>query len=462
MGEPRLRARRDAGNHALLQSRPHGQPRRRVQLPRDRGRVAALVLHRGDHPHRRRHPLHAAAPARPHARRRGARARARRRARELVGPPHARTRDRFRAASRRGILLAGLQRRGFGDQRGSRPPRVGQSALGRHASFPYGGRGEVMPAPDDRSVENTTDVVLAKPRGFCAGVDRAIAIVERALALHGAPIYVRHEIVHNKYVVEDLRAKGAVFVEELSEVPAGATVIFSAHGVAKAVRADAERRGLKVFDATCPLVTKVHVEVSKMLRQGYEIVMIGHRGHPEAEGTMGQAVRGMHLVETVEDVVNLRPGSDQLAYVTQTTLSVDDAAAIIAALKARFPRIAGPKKDDICYATQNRQDAVKFMAPQCDVVIVVGSPNSSNSNRLREVSENMGVPAYLVDSAADLRPEWIAGKQRIGITAGASAPEVLVNALIERLRALGARSVRPLEGITESVVFTLPRELARG
>ena len=305
------------------------------------------------------------------------------------------------------------------------------------------------------------EVLLANPRGFCAGVERAIEIVERALDLHGAPIYVRHEIVHNKYVVDDLRAKGAVFVEELDEVPVGATVIFSAHGVAKSVRADAERRGLKVFDATCPLVTKVHVEVSKMLREGYEVVMIGHRGHPEAEGTMGQAAKGMHLVETVEEVASLDPSSHKLSYVTQTTLSVDDAAAIIGALKARFPCIVGPKRDDICYATQNRQDAVKFMAPQCDVVIVVGSPNSSNSNRLREVSENMGVPAYLVDSAADLRPEWIDGKRRVGITAGASAPEVLVNELVERLKALGARSVRSLEGITESVVFTLPRELAR-
>jgi 4-hydroxy-3-methylbut-2-en-1-yl diphosphate reductase len=304
------------------------------------------------------------------------------------------------------------------------------------------------------------EVVLASPRGFCAGVERAIEIVERALELHGAPIYVRHEIVHNRYVVESLRAKGAVFVEELDEVPAGATVIFSAHGVSKEVRADAERRGLKVFDATCPLVTKVHVEVTKMLREGYEIVMIGHRGHPEAEGTMGQAGRGMHLVETVEDVASLRPASEKLSYVTQTTLSVDDAAEIIGALKARFPRIVGPKRDDICYATQNRQDAVKFMAPQCDLVIVVGSPNSSNSNRLREVSENMGVPAYLVDSAEDLRPEWVAGKRRIGITAGASAPEVLVHELIARLKALGAASVRPLEGITENVVFTLPRELA--
>jgi 4-hydroxy-3-methylbut-2-enyl diphosphate reductase len=311
------------------------------------------------------------------------------------------------------------------------------------------------------SENDPMEVILANPRGFCAGVERAIEIVERALALHGAPIYVRHEIVHNRYVVENLRAQGAVFVEELEEVPAGATVIFSAHGVSKAVRADAERRGLKVFDATCPLVTKVHVEVTKMLREDYEVVMIGHRGHPEAEGTMGQATRGMHLVETVEEVARLEPGSAKLAYVTQTTLSVDDAAAIIAALKARFPHIVGPKKDDICYATQNRQDAVKFMAPQCDAVIVVGSPNSSNSNRLREVSENMGVPAYLVDSAQDLRPEWIAGKRRIGVTAGASAPEVLVEELIAGLKALGAQSVRPLEGITERVVFSLPRELAR-
>ncbi|HXI35868.1 MAG TPA: 4-hydroxy-3-methylbut-2-enyl diphosphate reductase [Burkholderiales bacterium] len=304
------------------------------------------------------------------------------------------------------------------------------------------------------------DVLLANPRGFCAGVERAIEIVERALEQYGPPIYVRHEIVHNKYVVDHLRAKGAVFVEELDDVPAGATVIFSAHGVAKAVQAEAEHRGLKVFDATCPLVTKVHVEVAKMLREGYEIVMIGHRGHPEAEGTMGQATHGMHLVETIEDVATLHPASDRLAYVTQTTLSVDDAALIVAALKQRFPAIRGPKRDDICYATQNRQDAVKFMAPQCDVVIVVGSPNSSNSNRLREVADNIGVDAYMVDRAADLKPEWIAGKRRVGITAGASAPEVLVNELIARLKELGAASVRPLEGITEKVVFTLPRELA--
>jgi 4-hydroxy-3-methylbut-2-enyl diphosphate reductase len=268
--------------------------------------------------------------------------------------------------------------------------------------------------------------------------------------------------VHNKYVVDDLRAKGAVFVEELDEVPTGATVIFSAHGVSKQVRAAAEDRGLKIFDATCPLVTKVHVEVHKMLRSGYEIVMIGHRGHPESEGTMGQATRGMHLVETVEDVATLQvTAPERLAYVTQTTLSVDDARAIVAALKARFPSIRGPKRDDICYATQNRQDAVKFMAPQCEVVIVVGSPNSSNSNRLREVAEHMGAQAYMVDSAAGLKPEWVAGKRRIGISAGASAPEVLVNELIARLKELGAESVRPLPGITEHVVFTLPRELAR-
>jgi 4-hydroxy-3-methylbut-2-enyl diphosphate reductase len=306
------------------------------------------------------------------------------------------------------------------------------------------------------------DVVLANPRGFCAGVERAIEIVERALELFGAPIYVRHEIVHNKYVVENLRAKGAVFVEELDDVPAGGTVVFSAHGVSKAVQAEADRRGLKVFDATCPLVTKVHVEVAKMLREGFEIVMIGHKGHPEAEGTMGQSAVGMHLVETLEDVAALKVASpERLAYVTQTTLSVDDAKTMVAALRARFPSIRGPKRDDICYATQNRQDAVKFMAPQCEVVIVVGSPNSSNSNRLREVAEHMGARAYMVDSAADLRPEWIAGAKRVGVTAGASAPEVLVNELVDRLKALGALSVRPLEGIAENVVFTLPRALAR-
>ena len=305
------------------------------------------------------------------------------------------------------------------------------------------------------------EVLLANPRGFCAGVERAIEIVERALAQFGAPIYVRHEIVHNKTVVDDLRGKGAVFVEDLDEIPTGATVIFSAHGVAKAVQAEADRRGLKVFDATCPLVTKVHVEVAKKLRDGYEIVMIGHKGHPEAEGTMGQAPTGMHLVETLADVAELRVASaERLAYVTQTTLSVDDARAMVAALKARFPGIRGPKRDDICYATQNRQDAVKFMAPQCDVVIVVGSPNSSNSNRLREVAEHIGAQAYMVDNAAELRPEWIAGKRRVGVTAGASAPEVLVREVVAALRSLGAESVRPLEGVVEKVQFTLPRGLA--
>jgi 4-hydroxy-3-methylbut-2-en-1-yl diphosphate reductase len=307
------------------------------------------------------------------------------------------------------------------------------------------------------------EVLLANPRGFCAGVERAIEIVERALELRGAPIYVRHEIVHNKTVVESLRAKGAVFVEELDQVPPGATVIFSAHGVAKAVQADAARRGLEVFDATCPLVTKVHVEVAKMLKAGFEIVMIGHRGHPEAEGTMGQAAAGMHLVESVEDVAQLAVKDPaKLAYVTQTTLSVDDAARVVAALKTRFPAIQGPKKDDICYATQNRQDAVKLMAPQCDVVLVVGSPNSSNSNRLREVAEHIGAEAHMIESAADLKPEWLAGKRRVGVTAGASAPEVLVRELLERLSALGARQVRPLAGAAEHVVFTLPRELAAG
>ncbi|HET7767121.1 MAG TPA: 4-hydroxy-3-methylbut-2-enyl diphosphate reductase [Burkholderiales bacterium] len=305
------------------------------------------------------------------------------------------------------------------------------------------------------------EVMLANPRGFCAGVERAISIVEQALAVHGAPIYVRHEVVHNKYVVDDLKSKGAVFVEELAEVPRGSTVIFSAHGVSKAVRADADARGLRVFDATCPLVTKVHVEVAKMRAAGREIVMIGHRGHPEVEGTMGQTAEGMHLVETVADVARLAVRDPvKLSYVTQTTLSVDDAAAVVAALKARFPAITGPKRDDICYATQNRQDAVKLLSPQCDVVIVVGSPNSSNSNRLREVAQSRGIPAYMVDSADQLQPGWVTGKRRVGITAGASAPEVLVTELVARLESLGAVSVRQLDGVSESVVFTLPRELA--
>jgi 4-hydroxy-3-methylbut-2-enyl diphosphate reductase len=314
--------------------------------------------------------------------------------------------------------------------------------------------------PAANVTQSDAEVLLAKPRGFCAGVDRAIAIVERALALHGAPIYVRHEIVHNKFVVDDLRAKGAVFVEELDEVPPGATVIFSAHGVALDVRREAEARGLKVFDATCPLVTKVHVEVSKMREAGREVVMIGHEGHPEAEGTMGQSETGMYLVETEEDVARLKVSDpERLAYVTQTTLSMDDAARIVAALKVRFPKIVGPKKDDICYATQNRQDAVKIMAPRCDVVIVVGSPNSSNSNRLREVARNLGCDAYLVDNVGELRPEWIAGKRTVGVTAGASAPEVLVHDVILRLQALGARRVRELEGISEAVTFPLPKGL---
>ena len=305
------------------------------------------------------------------------------------------------------------------------------------------------------------DILLANPRGFCAGVERAISIVERALELHGAPIYVRHEVVHNKYVVDDLRAKGAIFVEELDEVPPGSTVIFSAHGVSRAVREEADGRGLRVFDATCPLVTKVHVEVAKMRDAGREIVMIGHRGHPEVEGTMGQASGGMHLVETVDDVARLSVADQaRLAYVTQTTLSVDDAASIVDALRRRFPDIVGPKKDDICYATQNRQDAVKFMAPRSDLVIVVGSPNSSNSNRLREVADALGTEAYMVDNATQLRPEWLAGKRRIGVTAGASAPEVLVRAVIERLRELGAAKVTQLDGIVENVTFPLPRGLA--
>lgn len=304
------------------------------------------------------------------------------------------------------------------------------------------------------------EVLLAQPRGFCAGVDRAIEIVERALAIHGAPIYVKHEIVHNTYVVADLRAKGAVFVESLDAIPPGSIVVFSAHGVSKAVEREAQARGLRVFDATCPLVTKVHVEVAKMRAQGREIVMIGHAGHPEVEGTMGQANGGMHLVETVADVERLEVRDpERLAYVTQTTLSVDDAAAIVAALKRRFPKIAEPKKADICYATQNRQDAVKFMAPQVDVVIVIGSPTSSNSNRLREVAQRFGVPAYLVDSASDIDPAWFEGRARVGVTAGASAPEALVQEALERLKALGAHSVRTLQGAAESVTFPLPKGL---
>jgi len=304
------------------------------------------------------------------------------------------------------------------------------------------------------------DVLLANPRGFCAGVDRAIAIVEQALAQFGAPIYVRHEVVHNKFVVDDLRRKGAVFVDELDDVPAGATVVFSAHGVSKAVRAEADARGLTVFDATCPLVTKVHVELVKMHDQGREIVMIGHAGHPEVEGTMGQCEGGVQLVESVADVARLVVRDpERLAYVTQTTLSVDDAAAVVEALKARFPSIVGPKRDDICYATQNRQDAVKVLTASVDVMIVVGSPNSSNSNRLREVASHRGIPAYMVDRADELDPAWIAGKSRVGVSAGASAPEILVTQVIERLRALGAARVEELHGVVERIVFPMPRGL---
>jgi 4-hydroxy-3-methylbut-2-enyl diphosphate reductase len=306
------------------------------------------------------------------------------------------------------------------------------------------------------------EVLLAQPRGFCAGVDRAIEIVERALVLHGAPVYVRHEIVHNRYVVDELRSKGAVFVDELDQVPTGGIVIFSAHGVSRAVGADAAARGLRVFDATCPLVTKVHIEVAKMRAAGREIVMIGHEGHPEVEGTMGQADGGMYLVQTVADVEALRVRDpDRLGCVTQTTLSLDDTAEVVAALRRRFPAIAEPKKADICYATQNRQDAVKFMAPQVDAVIVVGSENSSNSNRLREVAERFGVPAYLVDIAEHIDPSWVLGRQRIGVTAGASAPDVLVQGVIDRLRELGAASVRPLKGVEENVVFPLPKGLGK-
>ena len=303
------------------------------------------------------------------------------------------------------------------------------------------------------------EVLLAEPRGFCAGVDRAIEIVERALAKFGAPIYVRHEIVHNTYVVNDLKARGAIFVETLDEVPPGATLIFSAHGVSKALRQDAAARGFQVFDATCPLVTKVHVEVAKLAREGYEFIMIGHKGHPEVEGTMGQLNEGIYLVEGVADVAQVRPRGDKLAVVTQTTLSVDDAAAILAEVKRCFPQVREPKKQDICYATQNRQDAVKVMAPAVDVVVVVGSPTSSNSNRLRELAQRLGTPAHMVDSAADLQPEWFEGRRRVGVTAGASAPDILVQQVIARLRDLGALSIRKMDGVVEDVHFPLPRGL---
>jgi 4-hydroxy-3-methylbut-2-enyl diphosphate reductase len=306
------------------------------------------------------------------------------------------------------------------------------------------------------------DVLLANPRGFCAGVDRAIEIVEHTLDLFGPPIYVRHEVVHNRFVVERLRLRGAVFVDELPEVPDGSTVIFSAHGVSQAVRQEAAARDLRVFDATCPLVTKVHLEVARHCRDGHDVVLIGHRGHPEVEGTMGQCRDGggIHLVETPEDVDRLQVRNrDQLAFVTQTTLSIDDTAQIIRALERRFPAISGPRKSDICYATQNRQDAVKELARTCGLVLVVGSPNSSNSNRLRELAEKYGATAYLIDGAEDIRREWIAGAVKVGVTAGASAPEVLVEQVIERLREWGADAVQETEGKREQVVFSLPREL---
>ena len=313
-----------------------------------------------------------------------------------------------------------------------------------------------MSGPSKASME----VLLAEPRGFCAGVDRAIEIVERALEKFGPPIYVRHEIVHNTFVVNDLKGKGAIFVDELAEVPPGATVVFSAHGVSRAVEQEAKARGFSVFDATCPLVTKVHVEVAKLAREGYEFIMIGHKGHPEVEGTMGQLDRGIHLVEDVADVARISPAqTDKLAVVTQTTLSVDDAAAITAAVRARFPSVRQPKQQDICYATQNRQDAVKLMSRNVEVVIVVGSPTSSNSNRLAELARKLGVPSYMVDNAGELRPEWIEGRSRVGLTAGASAPEVLVQQVIDRIRGFGAVSVRRMNGIEETVKFPLPKGL---
>ncbi|MCE2986008.1 MAG: 4-hydroxy-3-methylbut-2-enyl diphosphate reductase [Burkholderiales bacterium] len=304
------------------------------------------------------------------------------------------------------------------------------------------------------------ELLLAQPRGFCAGVDRAIEIVEKAIETYGAPIYVKHEIVHNQYVCDNLRAKGAVFIEDLGQLPSGATLIFSAHGVSKAVQEQARQLGLKVFDATCPLVTKVHVEVMRLRSQGREIIMVGHAGHPEVEGTLGQSPDGMLLVESVQDVERLQvKDPDKLAYVTQTTLSVDDTAEITAALERRFPTIAKPAKADICYATQNRQDAVKIMAPLVDLVIVVGSRTSSNSNRLRELAEKRGVPAYMVDSADDIQPGWLQGVKRVGLTAGASAPELLVQQIVERLKSLGAKSVRALDGVQENVTFKLPVNL---
>jgi 4-hydroxy-3-methylbut-2-enyl diphosphate reductase len=303
------------------------------------------------------------------------------------------------------------------------------------------------------------EILLAEPRGFCAGVDRAIEIVERAIIKFGAPIYVRHEIVHNTYVVNDLKDKGAIFIEELSDVPPGATLVLSAHGVSLAVQEEARERGFQIFDATCPLVSKVHVEVAKLHKEGYEFIMIGHKGHPEVEGTMGQLTEGIYLVEEVADVAQVQPTKNKLAVVTQTTLSVDDAAEILAEVKRVFPHVREPKQQDICYATQNRQDAVKVLAPNVDVLVVVGSLSSSNSNRLREVAQRLGTDAYMVDSAEDLKPEWFAGKSRVGLTAGASAPEILVKQVIERLRTLGAVSVRSMPGVLETVHFPLPMGL---
>ena len=313
------------------------------------------------------------------------------------------------------------------------------------------------------STTGPQDILLAEPRGFCAGVDRAIEIVERALQKFGAPIYVRHEIVHNTYVVNDLKAKGAIFIEELDDVPPGATLIFSAHGVSRAVQEEAAARGFQIFDATCPLVTKVHVEVAKLHKEGFEFIMIGHKGHPEVEGTMGQLDNGIHLVEDVADVARVQPAQTaKLAVVTQTTLSVDDAAEIAAAVKARFPQVREPKQQDICYATQNRQDAVKVMSPQVDVLIVVGSPTSSNSNRLAELARKLGTESYMVDNADELQPQWFEGRQRVGLTAGASAPEILVRQVIDRIKALGAVSVRKMDGIEETVKFPLPKGLKLG
>jgi 4-hydroxy-3-methylbut-2-enyl diphosphate reductase len=304
------------------------------------------------------------------------------------------------------------------------------------------------------------EIVLAEPRGFCAGVDRAIEIVDRALIKFGAPVYVRHEIVHNTYVVDDLKRRGAIFIEDLNDVPAGATLVFSAHGVPKSVEAEAKRRGFTIFDATCPLVSKVHVEVAKLHKEGFEFVMIGHKGHPEVEGTMGQLLDGIYLVEDAADVARIQPKqTERLAVVTQTTLSVDDATEITEAVVARFPNIRRPKMQDICYATQNRQDAVKVLSAEVDLVIVVGSPTSSNSNRLRDVAQRYGAESYMVDTAAELQPEWFEGKTRVGLTAGASAPDILVQEVITRMRALGAVSVRTLDGIQETIKFPLPKGL---